>query len=128
VMASVLSSSDSIDWPALTNSYRAGNDNSGQARKPALPPSARSGWFVRKRQPDDSEPEATEDEHIRPWTASEALLVASLAGDERGQKAIFSSSVALPTIRHLHKVNSTSSPSHAPPCGTRETAFSESIR
>ena len=108
VMASVLSSSDSIDWSALTNSYRAGNDNSGQARKPVLPPSARSGWFVRKRQPDDSEPAATEDEHVRPWTASEALLVASLAGDERGQKAIFSSSVALPTIRHLPKVNCTS--------------------
>jgi hypothetical protein len=105
VIASVLSSSDSIDWSALTNSYRASKGSSGQAQKPALPPSARAGWFGMKQQL-DSEPAEPEDDKIRPWTASEALLVASLAGDERGQKAIFSSSVALPTIRYLRPATS----------------------
>ncbi len=99
IVASVLSPSDSVDWSALTNTYRASQTRNGGPTKSVLPPSSHKGFLGLRRQAaeqvhDDSDDSAK----IRPWTASEALMVASLAGDERGQKAILSSEIAVPTI------------------------------
>ena len=97
IIESVLSSSDNVDWSALTNTFIA-NKTQGQVPKNSPSPPARGGYV--RRNPQSSLPSDDHDmENIRPWTASEALLVASLAGDERGQRAIFKSSVVLPTIQ-----------------------------
>ena len=96
IVASVLSSSDTVDWSALTNTYRANQTQGRGPAKSATPPSMLKGlWGSRKNKPQDQDDDAA---NLRPWTASEALLVASLAGDERGQEAIFGSEIALATI------------------------------
>ena len=96
IVASVLSSSDTVDWSALTNTYRASQTQGRGPANSATPPSMVKGlWGSRKNKPQDQDDDAP---NPRPWTASEALLVASLAGDERGQEAIFSSEIALATI------------------------------
>ena len=99
IVDSVLSPSDSVDWSGLMNTYRASQTRSGGPTKSVLPLSSHKGFFGLRRQAAVQEQVDSEDSaEIRPWTASEALMVASLAGDERGQKAIFSSEIAVPTI------------------------------
>jgi len=96
IIDTVLLPSDNVDWSALTNTYKVSGKSPGRPAHIAAPTSSRAGGSPSVRTDDnDNDDELA---RIRPWTASESLLVAALAGDERGQKAIFSSAIALPTI------------------------------